>query len=140
MSKSHRIGGLACAPAEVQSRCRHGHDDLPRPLMPKKAMTMCGRRWQRRRFEFIKKQPLGFQISRSFQIIPDLCIFFSKSAGHYLKVTGGLGADLTLDAAGFTATCENAVWCTRRGGRRSFARLAIFRSFSSLVVQYSAAS
>lgn len=33
------------------------------------------------------------------------------------KLTQGRGADLTLDAAGFKATCENAVWCTRRGGR-----------------------
>lgn len=29
----------------------------------------------------------------------------------------GEGADLTLDAAGFPSTCENAVWCTRRSGR-----------------------
>ena len=34
-----------------------------------------------------------------------------------LKLTQGRGADLTLDAAGFKATCENAVYCTRRGGR-----------------------
>eukprot|EP00435_Cladocopium_sp_Y103_P044435 s504_g12.t1 len=33
------------------------------------------------------------------------------------EVTGGMGADLTLDAAGFAESCENAVWCTRRGGR-----------------------
>jgi Zn-dependent alcohol dehydrogenase len=25
------------------------------------------------------------------------------------------GADLSVDAAGFQATCENAVWCARRG-------------------------
>ena len=29
----------------------------------------------------------------------------------------GEGADVALDAAGFAPTCENAVWCTRRGGR-----------------------
>lgn len=28
-----------------------------------------------------------------------------------------LGCDLSIDAAGFAATCENAVYCTRRGGR-----------------------
>ena len=28
-----------------------------------------------------------------------------------------VGADLAIDAAGFKATCENAVHCTRRGGR-----------------------
>eukprot|EP00930_Biecheleria_cincta_P056054 TRINITY_DN42247_c0_g1_i1.p1 TRINITY_DN42247_c0_g1~~TRINITY_DN42247_c0_g1_i1.p1 ORF type:complete len:384 (+),score=51.92 TRINITY_DN42247_c0_g1_i1:35-1153(+) len=33
------------------------------------------------------------------------------------EVTGGVGADLTVDAAGFASTCENAVWCARRGGR-----------------------
>lgn len=33
-----------------------------------------------------------------------------------LELTNGTGADLTLDAAGFRSTCENAVWCTRRGG------------------------
>jgi len=34
-----------------------------------------------------------------------------------LEATNGQGADLTLDAAGFPSTCENAVWCTRRSGR-----------------------
>lgn len=29
----------------------------------------------------------------------------------------GKGADLALDAAGFSPTCENAVWCTRPSGR-----------------------
>jgi len=33
------------------------------------------------------------------------------------KITDGIGADLTIDAAGFRATCEDAVWCARRGGR-----------------------
>ncbi|CAJ1382538.1 unnamed protein product [Effrenium voratum] len=33
------------------------------------------------------------------------------------EVTGGMGCDLTLDAAGFAATCENAAHCVRRGGR-----------------------
>lgn len=35
-----------------------------------------------------------------------------------LELTNGLGADLTLDAAGFKATCEDAISCTRRGGGR----------------------
>ena len=34
-----------------------------------------------------------------------------------LKLTNGLGADLTIDAAGFASTCENAVNTCRRGGR-----------------------
>ncbi len=34
-----------------------------------------------------------------------------------LDLTNGLGADLTVDAAGFASTCENAIHCTRRGGR-----------------------
>jgi alcohol dehydrogenase len=34
-----------------------------------------------------------------------------------LQITNGEGADLTLDAAGFPSTCENAVWSTRRSGR-----------------------
>lgn len=29
-----------------------------------------------------------------------------------------LGADISIDAAGFAATCENAIQCTRRGGGR----------------------
>ncbi|CAB9522937.1 L-threonine 3-dehydrogenase [Seminavis robusta] len=33
------------------------------------------------------------------------------------EITKGHGADLTLDAAGFASTCENAVYCTKRGGR-----------------------
>ena len=41
------------------------------------------------------------------------------------QVTGGVGADVTLDAAGVAATCENAVWCTRRGGRSSAAFHAV---------------
>lgn len=37
---------------------------------------------------------------------------------HYiLQLTNGLGAELTIDAAGFASTCENAIHCTRRGGR-----------------------
>jgi alcohol dehydrogenase len=31
-----------------------------------------------------------------------------------LALTDGVGADVTIDAAGFVATCENAVWCARR--------------------------
>uniref|UniRef100_A0A7S2V035 Enoyl reductase (ER) domain-containing protein n=1 Tax=Fibrocapsa japonica TaxID=94617 RepID=A0A7S2V035_9STRA len=27
------------------------------------------------------------------------------------------GADVTVDAAGFASSCENAIWCTRRAGR-----------------------
>ena len=34
-----------------------------------------------------------------------------------LELTNGMGADLTIDAAGFKQTCEDAVWTTRRGGR-----------------------
>lgn len=34
-----------------------------------------------------------------------------------LELTHGLGADITLDAAGFPSTCENAVYTCRRGGR-----------------------
>mmetsp|Transcript_97206 Transcript_97206/g.197436 ORF Transcript_97206/g.197436 Transcript_97206/m.197436 type:complete len:381 (+) Transcript_97206:151-1293(+) len=34
-----------------------------------------------------------------------------------MKLTNGLGADLTIDAAGFASTCENAVHTCRRGGR-----------------------
>eukprot|EP00536_Pseudo-nitzschia_multiseries_P003152 jgi/Psemu1/185204/e_gw1.47.118.1 len=34
-----------------------------------------------------------------------------------LELTNGLGAELTIDAAGFSSTCENAVHTCRRGGR-----------------------
>lgn len=34
-----------------------------------------------------------------------------------MELTNGLGADLTIDAAGFVSTCENAVNTCRRGGR-----------------------
>ena len=34
-----------------------------------------------------------------------------------LELTHGWGAELTIDAGGFASTCENAVHCTRRGGR-----------------------
>ncbi|KAL9187531.1 hypothetical protein ACHAXT_001634 [Thalassiosira profunda] len=34
-----------------------------------------------------------------------------------MEVTSGTGADLTIDAAGFKATCEDAIHCARRGGR-----------------------
>lgn len=34
-----------------------------------------------------------------------------------LESTDGVGADLAVDAAGFVATCEDAVWSARRGGR-----------------------
>ena len=33
------------------------------------------------------------------------------------ELTKGMGADVTIDAAGFKATCEDAINCTRRGGR-----------------------
>jgi len=33
------------------------------------------------------------------------------------ELTKGMGADVTIDAAGFKATCEDAIHCTRRGGR-----------------------
>ena len=34
-----------------------------------------------------------------------------------VELTNGMGADVTIDAAGFKATCEDAVHCARRGGR-----------------------
>lgn len=34
-----------------------------------------------------------------------------------LDLTHGLGADITIDAAGFASTCENAIHTCRRGGR-----------------------
>mmetsp|Transcript_11246 Transcript_11246/g.19773 ORF Transcript_11246/g.19773 Transcript_11246/m.19773 type:complete len:369 (+) Transcript_11246:2-1108(+) len=34
-----------------------------------------------------------------------------------MDLTNGIGADLTIDAAGFKATCEDAIHCARRGGR-----------------------
>lgn len=34
-----------------------------------------------------------------------------------LALTDGHGVDLSIDAAGFAATCENAIYCTKRGGR-----------------------
>jgi alcohol dehydrogenase len=34
-----------------------------------------------------------------------------------LEITGGHGADISIDAAGFASTCENAIYCTKRGGR-----------------------
>jgi alcohol dehydrogenase len=34
-----------------------------------------------------------------------------------LELTNGLGAEVSIDAAGFKATCENALVCTRRGCR-----------------------
>mmetsp|Transcript_17326 Transcript_17326/g.25235 ORF Transcript_17326/g.25235 Transcript_17326/m.25235 type:complete len:194 (+) Transcript_17326:810-1391(+) len=34
-----------------------------------------------------------------------------------VELTEGLGAELTIDAAGFASTCKNTVHCTRRGGR-----------------------
>mmetsp|Transcript_18213 Transcript_18213/g.39707 ORF Transcript_18213/g.39707 Transcript_18213/m.39707 type:complete len:380 (-) Transcript_18213:124-1263(-) len=34
-----------------------------------------------------------------------------------MEFTNGLGAELTIDAAGFSSTCENAVHTCRRGGR-----------------------
>lgn len=36
---------------------------------------------------------------------------------HVMEITNNIGADLSIDAAGFASTCENAVQCTRRGGR-----------------------
>ncbi|CAE7255298.1 unnamed protein product [Symbiodinium sp. CCMP2456] len=48
--------------------------------------------------------------------------FDAKEGDEYVRakvaeVTAGFGADVTVDAAGFAKSCENAVWCTRRGGR-----------------------
>ncbi len=34
-----------------------------------------------------------------------------------MKLTNGLGAEISIDAAGFQSTCENALFCTRRGCR-----------------------
>ena len=34
-----------------------------------------------------------------------------------LEITQGHGADISIDAAGFSSTCENAVYGTKRGGR-----------------------
>lgn len=34
-----------------------------------------------------------------------------------LQLTKGMGADLTIDAAGYKSTCEDAIHCARRGGR-----------------------
>jgi alcohol dehydrogenase len=34
-----------------------------------------------------------------------------------MELTNGLGAELTIDAAGFASTCENAIHNCRRGGR-----------------------
>ena len=34
-----------------------------------------------------------------------------------LELTDGEGTPLTIEAAGFASTCENAIRCTRRGGR-----------------------
>jgi len=34
-----------------------------------------------------------------------------------MDITNSAGADLTIDAAGFVATCEDAIHCARRGGR-----------------------
>ena len=34
-----------------------------------------------------------------------------------MDLTSGKGADLTIDAAGFKETCEDAIHCARRGGR-----------------------
>jgi alcohol dehydrogenase len=33
------------------------------------------------------------------------------------KLTGNQGAHVSIDAAGFAATCEDAIYCTRRAGR-----------------------
>ncbi|KAL7541864.1 hypothetical protein ACHAXR_011862 [Thalassiosira sp. AJA248-18] len=34
-----------------------------------------------------------------------------------MEMTNGMGVDLSIDAAGFKATCEGAIHCARRGGR-----------------------
>ena len=34
-----------------------------------------------------------------------------------MELAGGVGADVALDAAGVAPTCQNEVWCARRGGR-----------------------
>jgi alcohol dehydrogenase len=45
-----------------------------------------------------------------------------KESNHHvrqqvLEITKGHGVDISIDAAGFPSTCENAVHCTKRGGR-----------------------
>ena len=45
------------------------------------------------------------------------CTCTCTSTGQVLQLTGGVGAELAIDAAGFKATCEDAVWSARRGGR-----------------------
>lgn len=41
----------------------------------------------------------------------------ARRAAVRAACNGGEGADCTVDAAGFMATCEDSVWCARRGGR-----------------------
>lgn len=41
----------------------------------------------------------------------------SQVRAKVAELTDDVGADLCVDAAGFVATVENAVWCTRRAGR-----------------------
>lgn len=45
------------------------------------------------------------------------CVDDNDVRAKVIALCGGEGADLSVDAAGFTSTCENAVWCARRGGR-----------------------
>lgn len=40
-----------------------------------------------------------------------------QTRNQALALTAGHGAHVTIDAGGFRTTCENAVHCTRRGGR-----------------------
>jgi alcohol dehydrogenase len=49
-------------------------------------------------------------------------VLASKSKTNYVraevwKLTGNQGAHVSIDAAGFSATCEDAIYCTRRAGR-----------------------
>lgn len=49
------------------------------------------------------------------------------------QMTNGIGVDLAIDAAGFKSTCENAVLCTRRGGRMVQVGLPIGHSSPPIV-------
>jgi alcohol dehydrogenase len=41
----------------------------------------------------------------------------SSVVQQVLQLTNGQGSPLTIEAAGFASSCENAIQCTRRGGR-----------------------
>ena len=49
------------------------------------------------------------------------------------RITDGVGVDLSIDAAGFKSTCENAIYCTRRGGKMVQVGLPIDNSQQPIV-------